>query len=141
VTPERPHVSDLTASMTDADLQEMLRRALRTVIILSSILVVVMTAARGWQTGLLFLAGAAISYTGIREWRSLALAVFDRIDNQQNARPMGRTLVMFFLRLGMVAVVLYVSLRCLHGSIYALVAGLALAVVALSFEALRLLRA
>jgi hypothetical protein len=39
-----------------------------------------------------------------------------------------------------VAAVLYVSLRCLHGTVYALVAGIALGLVALSFEALRLLR-
>lgn len=140
MTPDRPHVSDATASMTDADLQDLLRRALRTVAILAALLFVVLTVLRGWQTGLLLLAGAAISYAGIREWRSLTVAVFDRLDNQQNASPMARTLVMFFLRLVMVAIVLYVSLRFLNGSIYALIAGLALALVALSFEALRLLR-
>jgi hypothetical protein len=62
------------------------------------------------------------------------------MDNQQPPRMVGRTLVMFFLRLGGVAAVLYVSLRCLHGTVYALVAGIALGLVALSFEALRLLR-
>jgi hypothetical protein len=40
----------------------------------------------------------------------------------------------------MVAGILYVSLRCLNGSVYALVAGIGLAVVALSIEAIRLLR-
>jgi FtsH-binding integral membrane protein len=134
------HLSDLTASMTDDDLREMLRRALRTVTILGLSLFVLLTFTRGWQTGVLLLAGAVISWTGIHEWRNLALAVFARLDNRQNARPMARTLVMFFLRLGMVGVVLYVSLRYLKGSIYALVAGLGLAVVALSIEALRLLR-
>lgn len=130
----------MAASITDDDLTGMLRRALRTVAILGLVLSVVLTLTSGWQTGLLLLAGAVISYSGIREWRSLALAVMAKLDNQQSARPMGRTLVMFFLRLGMVAGILYVSLRCLHGSIYALVAGLGLAVLALSFEALRLLR-
>ena len=100
----------------------------------------VFTFTLGWRSGLLELAGALISYTGIREWRNLAMAVFAKIDNDQTARPMGRTLVMFFLRLGMVVAVLYVSLRCLHGSVYALVAGIGLAVVALSIEAVRLLR-
>jgi hypothetical protein len=130
----------LAASMTDDDLREMLRRALRTVVVLGLVLFLVFTFTMGWQTGLLELAGALISYTGIREWRNLALAVFAKLDNQESARPMGRTLVMFFLRLGVVAAILYVSLRCLHGSVYALVAGIGLAVVALSFEALRLLR-
>ncbi len=132
--------ASLAASMTDDDLREMLRRALRTVVVLGLVLFLVFTFTMGWQTGLLELAGALISYTGIREWRNLALAVFAKLDNQESARPMGRTLVMFFLRLGVVAAILYVSLRCLHGSVYALVAGIGLAVVALSFEALRLLR-
>lgn len=137
---ENGPAANLAASMTDDDLREMLRRALRTVVVLGLALFLVFTFTMGWQTGLLELAGALISYTGIREWRNLALAVFAKLDNQQTARPMGRTLVMFFLRLGVVAAILYVSLRCLHGSVYALVAGIGLAVVALSFEALRLLR-
>lgn len=140
MTPETGPVASLTGTMTDDDLREMLRRALRTVTILAILLFLVFTLTLGWQTGLLLLAGAVISWTGIREWRNLALAVFAKLDNQQGPRPMGRTLVMFFLRLGMVAGILYVSLRCLHGTIYALVAGLALAVVALSIEAVRLLR-
>jgi len=126
--------------MTDDDLREMLRRAQRTVLILALLLFLVFTFTLGWQSGLLELAGALISWTGIREWRNLALLVFARLDHQQPARPTGRTLVMFFLRLGMVAAILYVSLRCLHGSVYALIAGIGLAVVALSIEALRLLR-
>jgi len=35
---------------------------------------------------------------------------------------------------------LYVSLKFLHGSVYALIAGLALGVVALSIEGVRLIR-
>jgi hypothetical protein len=128
------------AAMSDADLEEMLRRALRLVLILGLALGVLLTAVKGWQTGLLELTGAAISWTGIHEWQRLALVVFARLDNQRPPRPMGRTLGMFFLRLGAVAAVLYVSLKCLHGSVYALVAGIALSVVALSIEALRLLR-
>jgi hypothetical protein len=126
--------------MTDDDLRQMLRRALRTVLILALVLFVLFTLTLGWQSGLLSLAGAVISWTGIREWSNLSLAIFARMDNQQAPRPMGRTLVMFFLRLGMVAAILYVSLKCLHGSVYALVAGIGLAVVALSIEAIRLLR-
>jgi len=47
---------------------------------------------------------------------------------------------MFFLRLGIAALIIYVSLRCFHGSLYALLTGLGLAVVALTIEALRVLR-
>lgn len=138
--PDSQPIPGSAPPITDDDLRGMLRRALRTVAILAVVLFLVFTFTLGWQTGLQLLAGAAISFTGIWEWRSLALAVFARLDNQQAARPMGRTLVMFFLRLGMAIAILYVSLRCLHGSVYALLAGLGLAVIALSVEALRFLR-
>jgi ATP synthase I chain len=140
VTAEPDPAPSATPDMTDAQLQGVLRRALRLVIILTLLLVIAFTAAMGWQSGLLALVGGAISWTGIREWSSLSTLVFARMDTQQPPRPMGRTLVMFFLRLGLVAVVLYVSLRCLNGTVYALIAGIGLAVVALSFESLRLLR-
>ena len=132
--------SDNIGSMTDEDLRRMLRRALRTVTILAPILFVIFTFTLGWQSGLLLLAGALISWTGIYEWRSLANVVFARLDNQQPSGALRRTLVTFFLRLGLAIGVLYVSLRCLNGNVYALVAGLGLAIVALSLEALRLLR-
>jgi hypothetical protein len=140
VTDEPDPVPNTTPEMTDADLQGVLRRALRLVIVLTLLLVIAFTATMGWQSGLLALVGGAISWTGIREWSSLSTLVFARMDTQRPPRPMGRTLVMFFLRLGLVAAVLYVSLRCLNGTVYALIAGIGLAVVALSFESLRLLR-
>ncbi|HSY01536.1 MAG TPA: ATP synthase subunit I [Acidobacteriaceae bacterium] len=140
MTDEPDPVPNTTPEMTDADLQGVLRRALRLVIVLTLLLVIAFTATMGWQSGLLALVGGAISWTGIREWSSLSTLVFARMDTQRPPRPMGRTLVMFFLRLGLVAAVLYVSLRCLNGTVYALIAGIGLAVVALSFESLRLLR-
>ncbi|HEY6445098.1 MAG TPA: hypothetical protein VIY53_01460 [Acidobacteriaceae bacterium] len=134
-----PDTGSLTG-ITDNDLQQMLHRALRNVVILAIILFVVFTFAAGWQSGLLELAGAAISFTGIQEWRSLTLTVFSSLDNQLPPRPVSRTLVMFFLRLAGVGVILYVSLKCLHGTVYALAAGIGLAVVTLAWEAVRQLR-
>jgi hypothetical protein len=55
-------------------------------------------------------------------------------------RPLAGVLIGFFLRLGLALVVLYVSLKYLDGSVYALVAGLALGVAALSIEGLRLVK-
>ena len=126
--------------MTDDDLRHMLQRALRLVLILAVVLFAVFTLTMGWQSGMLELAGAAISYTGILDYRNLALTVFAQLDNQQPPRTVGRTLVMFFLRLAGVGLILYVSLKCLHGTVYALVAGIGLAVFALSWQALRQLR-
>jgi hypothetical protein len=140
MSPGTDPVFNLAGSMSDEDLQQLLRRATRTVVILGLLLFVVFTLAMGWQSGLLELAGAVISYTGIREWRTLARLVSATMDNRPAASPKGRTLVMFFLRLALVGGILYVSLRFLNGSVYALVAGIGLAVVALTIEALRLLR-
>ncbi len=140
MTPESDPASNLTGGITDDDLQQMLRRAQWTVLILALVLFAIFTWTLGWQSGLLEVAGAVISFSGIREWRSLARAVSSTLNPQQAPHPMGRTLVMFFLRLGVVGLILYVSLRCLHGSVYALAAGIALAVVALTIEAVRLLR-
>jgi hypothetical protein len=140
MSPGSSPASSPSGSLTDEALQEALQRSVRTVIILGLVLFFVFTFTLGWQSGLLELAWAFISYTGIREWRSLARAVSATLGAQAAPSPMGRTLVMFFLRLLVVAAVLYASLKCLNGSVYALVAGIGLAVVALSFEALRLLR-
>jgi ATP synthase I chain len=126
--------------VTDEDLQQLLRRAQRTVAVAGVVLALVFTFTMGWQSGLLELAGAVISWTGMREWRTLARLVSSTMTNPDAPRPMGRTLGMFFVRLCVVGVVLYVSLRCLHGSVYALIAGIGLAVAALTIEALRLLR-
>jgi hypothetical protein len=129
-----------TAILSDEDLRSLLGRALRIVAILTPILFLVFTFTLGWQTGLLFLAGAIISWTGIWEWRSLSERIFAHLDNRHEPGTTRRTLVLFFLRLGLAIAILYVSLRCLHGTVYALVTGLGLAVVALTFEAIRLLR-
>jgi hypothetical protein len=126
--------------MTDDDLRRLLGRALRVVAILTPILFLVFTFTLGWQTGLLFLAGAVISWTGIWEWRSLSERIFAHLDQRREPGTTRRTLVLFFLRLGLAIALLYVSLRCLHGTVYALVTGLGLAVVALTFEAVRFLR-
>ena len=68
-------------------------------------------------------------------------AVMARMDEGGKARPMGMVLVGFFVRLGLTIVLLYVSLKVLNGSVYALAAGLALGVFALSIEGLRLIKA
>ncbi|HEV2279662.1 MAG TPA: ATP synthase subunit I [Acidobacteriaceae bacterium] len=126
--------------MTDEDLFTVLRRSQHTIVVLGVIVAVIFWLAAGWQSGVLALAGAAISWTGILEWRSLTVAVFSRLDKQQQPRPASRTVIMFFVRLAAVGAILYVSLRFLNGTVYALIAGIGLAIVALSFHALRLLR-
>jgi len=98
----------------------------------------------GWQSAVLLLVGALISGSGVFEWLRLMTALMARMDTTGNdgkpVRPMGPVLIGFFLRLGGALALLYVSLKFLHGSVYALIAGLALGVVALSIEGLRLIK-
>ncbi len=125
---------------TDDDLKAAMRRTMRTIAILAAILFVIVTMSMGWKSGVLLVVGAAVSISGVYEWQRLISAVNARLDNAENPRPVGPVVAMFLLRLLIAGVVVYVSLKCFQGSVYALVAGLALAVVGLSIEAVRLVR-
>jgi hypothetical protein len=122
--------------------EEDIRRTLRRALILAGAAVLVMTpilwAWLGWRTWLTFVIGAAISATGIVEWLQLLSAMMSRMEEGRTPVPMGRVLMMFFLRLAVAGVLLYASLNSLHGSIYALLAGLAVSLLALSVESIRL---
>lgn len=149
---------------TGQDLRAVLNRSMRNTGIAALIGSPIVWMAWGWQSLLLFLVGALISATGILEWRQLMSAILLRLDTggndsegddtkgddtkgndtgggaKPNARPMWRVLFWFFLRLILAAGLLYVSLKVLDGKVFALVAGLALAILVLLIEALRLFR-
>ena len=125
---------------TDANFVSLMRRAMRSILIAGVILSLIVMPVWGWRTGLMLLVGAVISASGVREWQRLIAAINARLDQSQPPMATGRTLLIFLLRLGMVGVVLYGSLKYLQGSVYALLAGLMLAMVALTFEGLRMLR-
>jgi hypothetical protein len=128
------------ANLTDADVLGSLRRAMKMLGIAVLVATPVLWAAAGWHNLVLFLVGALISATGIYEWQQLMRAVIARMDEARQQKPIGGVLLWFFLRLGLAIVLLYVSLKYLDGSIFALIAGLALALVALLVEAMRVLR-
>lgn len=115
-------------------------RALRLLVIIAVVGVALVWRKLGWQSAVLLAVGAAISATGLWEWMRLMAVVISRMDAGVAPRPVGTMLVGFFMRLGIALVALYVSLRYLDGSVYALAAGLALGVIALTIEALRLVR-
>ena len=78
----------------------------------------------GWQSAALLAGGSSISGSGLWEWLRLMTALMVRMDGGESepvpVRPMGPVLVGFFLRLGVAVVLLYVSLKFLDGSVYAL---------------------
>src|SRR5580658_4064601 len=128
---------DMLANFSDADFRRTMLSALRLLAILAVILALLVGWKLGWQSAALLLVGAAISAAGLWEWLRLMTVVMERMDaspGDKKVRPLGMVLVNFFLRLGLTVVVLYVSLKLLHGSVYALAGGLVLGVFALSIE-------
>ena len=135
--------SDLShlADFSDADFRRAIWSALRMVAIASAVAAPVLWWKLGWQSAALFAIGAVISGSGLYEWLRLMTAVAARMDSAAPpSRPLGGVLTTFFLRLLLAVAALYVSLKFLHGSVFALVAGLALSVAALSIEGLRLVK-
>jgi hypothetical protein len=130
-----------TMEFSDQDLRVVLNRALRTVAVAMLVLAPVLWIAWGWRSMILFLVGGAIAATGIIEWRQLMSAVLARLSAAGGTpRPLVPVLFWFFARLAAAAAILYVSLKSLDGKVAALLIGLALAVVALFIEAVRLFR-
>ena len=128
-------------SFTDADFKRTIWSALRLLSVVAAVAALLLWWKLGWQSAVLLLVGALISGSGLFEWLRLMSAVMERMDAGERAKPMGLVLFGFFLRLGLTVVVLYVSLKFLHGSVYALAGGLALGVFALTVEGLRLMKA
>ena len=132
---------------TDADAGAVIVRSARMVAVLALIGLPVAAWRGGWRSALLLLVGAAVSASGLWEWRRLMTALMIRMEPAEGEhmvgahRPsIGFALAGFFVRLFLVVAVLYVSLRYLNGSALALVAGIAMGVFALTVEGLRLLR-
>jgi hypothetical protein len=129
---------------SDEDAKRTIWNAMRLVAVAVALGVPLLWWKLSWQSAALFAVGAGISGSGLYEWRRLMAALMERMDaggeEPAPVRPMAGVLIGFFLRLGVAVVLLYGSLKLLDGSVYALVAGLALGVAALSIEGLRLIK-
>jgi hypothetical protein len=128
------------AGLTDAALAAMLKRAIRVTLILGAIPAVILWIASGWRNAAMLMVGAVISAASILEWQRLIRLFNARLDQQKMPRGAALVISLFLVRLLIFAAVTYVSLICLRGSAIALLCGLALAVIAIAWEALRLLR-
>jgi hypothetical protein len=136
---------------TDAQAAASLRRAGVLVVVLTCVALPVAWLYAGWRGAAALAVGAAISGSGLWEWRRLMAALTAKMDAQEAVQPssangtlkapsIGFAIAGFVVRLLVVVAVLYASLKYLHGSVPALAAGLAMGVVALTVEAIRLLR-
>jgi hypothetical protein len=126
--------------LTDEALQAMLLRALRNTLILGLISSVTVLIASNWRNGAMLLTGTLVSAASIMEWRHLVRVINARLDKQKVPMSSIAVVLFFVFRLTIFAGVIYGSLRCFHGSVVALLCGLGLAVLAVSWEVLSLLR-
>lgn len=128
------------AGLTDAGLEALLRRAMRITLIIGLLGALAVWKASGWRNGAMLATGTLISAASILEWRRLIRIINARLDHKQAPQGAGLAVVFLMLRLALFAGVIYGSLKCFHGSVLALLCGLGLAVLAIVWEALRLLQ-
>jgi hypothetical protein len=129
-----------TKEITDETLEGMLRRALRITIVIGALAALILWKASGWRNAAMMATGAAISAASIYEWRRLSRLITAAFSKNQVPRGAVLAVFLFLLRLAVFAAAIYVSLICFRGSVVALLCGLGLALAAMIWEALRLLR-
>jgi hypothetical protein len=122
------------------DLDAMLRRAKRNTLILGLVAALVVLVSAGWRSAAMLAVGTLISAASIWEWQRLVHLLNSRMNNQKTPASAPVVVLFFVLRLTVFAGVIYGSLKCFQGSVVALLCGLALAVLAIGWEVLRLLR-
>jgi hypothetical protein len=135
-----PQETHPIAGLTDAGLQSLLGRAIRDTLVLGGIAALVIWIASGWRNAGMLATGAAISAASIWEWQRLIRLFNARLDEQKIPRGATTVIVFFLLRLILFAAAIYGSLKCFQGSAIVLLCGLGLAVVAVAWEAFRLLK-
>jgi hypothetical protein len=84
--------------------------------------------------------GAVISAASTLEWQRLIRIFNAKLDQKKTPKGAATVVGFFLLRLILFAAAIYGSLICFQGSAIALLCGLGLAVVAMAWEALRLLK-
>lgn len=140
MTEEAPQVASDNEWITDERLEALLQRALRNSLIIGVLASIGLWIASGWRNAAMMATGAAISAASIWEWRRLARFIAARMDRKQTPKSAFIPVVFFLFRLLIFAGAIYVSLKCFQGSAVALFCGLALALLAMVWEAVRLLR-
>ncbi len=128
------------AELTDEALQALLRRAIRDTLVLGLVVSLILFIASGWRNAAMFAVGAAISAASVFEWQRLIRLFNAKLDQQKTPRGAATVITLFLFRLILFAGAIYGSLKCFQGSAIALLCGLGLAVVAVAWEAFRLLK-
>ena len=127
-------------ALTDDGLQALLKRAIRITLIVGALASLVLWKASGWRDAAMLATGAAISAASIHEWRRLIRFINAKMDHQQAPQWRSGLGGPFCAPAGLFGAAIYGSLKCFRGSVVALLCGLGLAVLAMVWEAVRLLR-
>jgi len=128
------------AGLTDEALQTLLKRAIRNTLILGFIAGLGLMIASGWRNAAMLATGAIISAASILEWQRLIRLFNAKLDQKKTPKGAATVVGFFLFRLIIFAAAIYGSLKCFQGSAIALLCGLGLAVVAMAWEAMRLLK-
>jgi uncharacterized membrane protein len=127
-------------NLTTESLDAMMRHALWATILLGLAASAALWIGSGWRNAAMLAAGAAISAASITEWQRLVRVINARMDRNRTPASAPVVVLFFVLRLTIFAGVIYGSLKCFRGSVAALLCGLALAVIAIGWQVLKLLR-
>lgn len=128
------------ATLNDEGLEALLQRAFRNTLIVGLLAALALWKGSGWRNAAMLVTGTIISAASLLEWRRLIRLLNAKLDRKQAPKGALTAATFFVLRLILFAGVIYGSLKCFRGSMAALLFGLGLAVAALVWEALRLLR-
>jgi uncharacterized membrane protein len=126
--------------LTNEDLDRLLWRAMRATLIVGGLAALAVLIGSNWQNAAMLATGALISAASIWEWQRLVRVINARLDKQRTPTSSVAVVVFFVLRLTVFAVLIYGSLKCFRGSAVALLCGLALAVLTVGWQMVRLLR-
>ena len=127
-------------NLSDEALQLMLRRAMRLVLILGLVGSAVVWIGGGGRNAAMLATGVLISAASVWEWRRLTQLISAPMDRKSSGTGGALAAIFFVLRLTVFAGVIYGSLKCFRGSVAALLCGLALAVIAVGWQVMQLLR-
>lgn len=127
-------------NLTTADLDRMLRHALWMAAGIGAAASAAVWIGSNWRNAAMLAVGTAISAASIFEWQRLARVINARMDQHRTPASAPIVVLFFVLRLTVYAGAIYGSLKCFRGSVAALLSGLALAVLAVGWQVLKLLR-
>ncbi|HME57691.1 MAG TPA: ATP synthase subunit I [Terracidiphilus sp.] len=136
MTEESHSLTDIPA----ADVDTLLRRAMRNTLILGLVAALAVLIASGWRSAAMLVTGTLISAASILEWQRLVRVINARLEKQKTPASAYAVVLFFVFRLTIYAGVIYGSLKCFHGSVVALLCGLGLAALTIGWEVIRLLR-